>query len=149
MENMYRITINNDVIKTEEDLLVKNEGEIKIIPIVSGSAWWFVPILIGGGAAGVTAATTATSFLFVLGSALIATGVSMGIQGVTNLLFPQQTPEISFSGLSETDARVNYSFNGIQNVSRSGVCIPLIYGEVFCGSIVVSSGTDTAPVFAN
>ena len=149
MENMYRITINNDVIKTEEDLLVKNEGEIKIIPIVSGSAWWFVPILIGGGAAAVTAATTATSFLFVLGSALIATGVSMGIQGVTNLLFPQQTPEISFSGLSETDARVNYSFNGIQNVSRSGVCIPLIYGEVFCGSIVVSSGTDTAPVFAN
>ena len=149
MENMYIITINNDVIKTEEDLLVKNEGEIKIIPIVSGSAWWFVPILIGGGAAAVTAATTATSFLFVLGSALITTGVSMGIQGVTNLLFPQQTPQIGFSGLSETDSRVNYSFNGIQNVSRSGVCIPLIYGEVFCGSIVVSSGTDTAPVFAN
>ena len=149
MENMYRITINNDVIKTEEDLLVKNEGEIKIIPIVSGSAWWFVPIFVGAGAAAVTVAATATSFAFVLGSALIATGVSMGIQGVTNLLFPQQTPEISFSGLSETDARVNYSFNGIQNVSRSGVCIPLIYGEVFCGSIVVSSGTDTAPVFAN
>ena len=149
MENMYRITINNDVIKTEEDLLVKNEGEIKIIPIVSGSVWWLAPILIGGGAAAVTVAATATSFAFVLGSALIATGVSMGIQGVTNLLFPQQTPQISFSGLSETDTRVNYSFNGIQNVSRSGVCIPLIYGEVFCGSIVVSSGTDTAPVFAN
>ena len=150
MENMYRITINNDVIKTEEDLLVKNEGEIKIIPIVSGSVWWFVaPILIGGGAAAVTVAATATSFAFVLGSALIATGVSMAISGVTNLLFPQQTPQISFSGLSETDTRVNYSFNGIQNVSRSGVCIPLIYGEVFCGSIVVSSGTDTAPVFAN
>ena len=150
MENMYRITINNDVIKTEEDLLVKNEGEIKIIPIVSGSVWWFVaPILIGAGAAAVTVAATATSFAFVLGSALIATGVSMAISGVTNLLFPQQTPQISFSGLSETDSRVNYSFNGIQNVSRSGVCIPLIYGEVFCGSIVVSSGTDTAPVFAN
>ncbi len=150
MENMYRITINNDVIKTEEDLLVKNEGEIKIIPIVSGSAWWFLaPIFVGAGAAAVTVAATATSFAFVLGSALIATGVSMGIQGVTNLLFPQQTPQISFSGLSETDTRVNYSFNGIQNVSRSGVCIPLIYGEVFCGSIVVSSGTDTAPVFAN
>ena len=149
MENMYRITINNDVIKTKEDLLVKNEGEIKIIPIVSGSVWWLAPILIGGGAAAVTVAATATSFAFVLGSALIATGVSMAISGVTNLLFPQQTPQIGFSGLSETDSRVNYSFNGIQNVSRSGVCIPLIYGEVYCGSIVVSSGTDTAPVFAN
>ena len=73
----------------------------------------------------------------------------MAIQGVTNMLFPQQQPNVGdmSSGLSETDTRVNYSFSGIQNVSRSGVCVPLIYGEVFCGSIVVSSGTDTAPVF--
>ena len=73
----------------------------------------------------------------------------MAINGVTNMLFPQQQPNVGdvSSGLSETDTRVNYSFSGIQNVSRSGVCVPLIYGEVFCGSIVVSSGTDTAPVF--
>ena len=72
----------------------------------------------------------------------------MAITGVTNMLFPVQQPQIGdISGLSETDTRVNYSFSGIQNVSRSGVCMPLIYGEVFCGSIVVSSGTDTAPVF--
>ena len=62
---------------------------------------------------------------------------------------PQQQPSVGDvpQGLSETDARVNYSFNGIQNVSRSGICIPLIFGEVFTGSIVVSSGTDTAPVY--
>ena len=73
----------------------------------------------------------------------------MAVSGVTNMLFPQQQPTVGDvpQGLSETDARVNYSFNGIQNVSRSGVCIPLIFGEVFTGSIVVSSGTDTAPVF--
>tara|TARA_R100000329_G_scaffold66061_1_gene58275 strand:- start:379 stop:1356 length:978 start_codon:yes stop_codon:yes gene_type:complete len=147
-QNMYRITINNDVVKTEDDLLVHSEGEIRMIPIVSGRAWWFIPVLLGGGAA-VSAAATAGTLLATLGAALTTAGVSMAISGVTNMLFPQQQPQVGDigSGLSETDARVNYSFNGIQNVSRSGVCIPLVFGEVYTGSIVVSSGTDTAPVY--
>jgi predicted phage tail protein len=145
-ENMYRITINNDVVKTEDDLLVHSEGEIRIIPVVSGAWFWVAAAFFGGGAA----ATAIGGTVFAaIGSVLTAIGTSMAISGVTNMLFPQQQPNIGDvnTGLSETDARVNYSFNGIQNVSRSGVCIPLIYGEVFTGSIVVSSGTDTAPVF--
>ena len=145
-ENMYRITINNDVVKTEEDLLVNSEGEIRIIPVVSGAWFWVAAAFFGAGAA----ATAIGGAVFAaIGGILTAIGTSMAISGVTNMLFPQQQPNVGDveSGLSETDARVNYSFSGIQNVSRSGVCIPLIYGEVFTGSIVVSSGTDTAPVF--
>ena len=145
-ENMYRITINNDVVKTEEDLLVHSEGEIRIIPVVSGAWFWIAAAFFGGGAA----ATAIGGTVFAaIGTVLTAIGTSMAISGVTNMLFPQQQPNVGDinSGLSETDARVNYSFSGIQNVSRSGVCIPLIYGEVYTGSIVVSSGTDTAPVF--
>ena len=145
-QNLYRITINNDVVKTEEDLLVHSEGEIRIIPIVSGAWFWVAAALIGGGA---VAAASSVAIVATIGTALLTTGVSMAVSGVTNMLFPQQQPNVGDvnSGLSETDARVNYSFSGIQNVSRSGVCIPLIYGEVFTGSIVVSSGTDTAPVY--
>jgi len=150
-QNMYRISVNNDVLINQEDLLVKSEGEIKIIPIVSGAWFFLAAAFIGAGAAtaGVTAGFFATKFGIALSTGLLTTGVTMAITGVTNMLFPVQQPEVGdiSSGLSETDARVNYSFNGIQNVSRSGVCMPLIYGEVFCGSIVVSSGTDTAPVF--
>ena len=145
-ENMYRITINNDVVKTEDDLLVHSEGDIRIIPVVSGAWFWVAAAFFGSGAA----ATAIGGTVFAaIGSVLTAIGTSMAISGVTNMLFPQQQPNIGDvnTGLSETDARVNYSFSGIQNVSRSGVCIPLIYGEVFTGSIVVSSGTDTAPVF--
>ena len=144
-QNMYRITINNDVIKTEDDLLIHSEGEIRMIPLVSGAWFWVAAAFFGAGAA----ATAIGGAVFVaLGSVLTAVGTSMAIGGVTNMLFPQQQPNVGdvSSGLSETDSRVNYSFSGIQNVSRSGVCIPLIYGEVFTGSIVVSSGTDTAPV---
>ena len=143
---MYRITINNDVIKTKEDLLIKSEGEIRMIPIVSGAWFWIAAALIGGGAA---AAASSVAIIATLGSVLLSTGISMAVSGVTNMLFPPQQPSIgdTTAALSETDSRVNFSFSGIQNVSRSGVCIPLIYGEVFTGSIVVSSGTDTAPVF--
>ena len=145
-QNMYRITINNDVVKTKEDLDVVSEGEIRMIPIVSGAWFFLAAAFIGAGAA---AAASSVAILATIGTALLTTGISMAIGGVTNMLFPQQQPQVGDvnSGLSETDARVNYSFSGIQNVSRSGVCMPLIFGEVFCGSIVVSSGTDTAPVF--
>ncbi len=145
-ENMYRITINNDVVKTKDDLLVHSEGEIRMIPIVSGAWFFLAAAFIGAGAA---AAASSIAIVATLGSVLLTTGISMAVSGVTNMLFPQQQPTVGDvpSGLSETDARVNYSFNGIQNVSRSGVCIPLIFGEVYTGSIVVSSGTDTAPVY--
>ena len=145
-QNMYRITINNDVIKTKDELLVHSEGEIRMIPIVSGAWFWIAAAFIGGGAA---AAASSIAIVATLGSVLVTTGISMAVSGVTNMLFPQQQPTVGDvpQGLSETDTRVNYSFSGIQNVSRSGVCIPLIYGEVFTGSIVVSSGTDTAPVY--
>ena len=148
-QNMYRITINNNIVKTEDELSLNSEGDIRMIPIVSGRVWWWVaPILIGGGAA-VTATVAAGTVLATIGAALTTVGVSMAVSGVTNMLFPQQQPTVGDvpNGLSETDTRVNYSFNGIQNVSRSGVCIPLVFGEVYTGSIVVSSGTDTAPVF--
>ena len=143
---MYRITINNDVLKTKDDLLVHSEGEIRMIPIVSG-AWFFLAAAFF--TAGTVAAASSIAIVATIGSALIGTGISMAISGVSNMLFPQQQPSVGDvpQGLSETDARVNYSFNGIQNVSRSGICIPLIFGEVFTGSIVVSSGTDSAPVY--
>tara|TARA_R100001015_G_scaffold4625_1_gene1654 strand:- start:6394 stop:7371 length:978 start_codon:yes stop_codon:yes gene_type:complete len=148
-KDLNLIKINNKPIENQEDFSMNSDGDITIIPIVSG-AFWFIPaILIGGGTvlAGTTLALN-VAWVATLASSLVTVGVSMAVQGVTNMLFPQQQPNFGdSSGVSDMDARENYSFNGIQNVSRSGVAIPLIYGEVFTGSIVVSSGTDTAPVF--
>ena len=52
----------------------------------------------------------------------------------------------SSSGMNKSDATLedsNYSFSGITNVSRAGVAIPVVYGEMFVGSILVSNGIDT------
>jgi predicted phage tail protein len=56
------------------------------------------------------------------------------------------TPTIKQGMDGDNDPRKSYSFSGIQNVSRQGVPVPIIYGEVFTGSIVVSAGINTEEV---
>jgi predicted phage tail protein len=63
------------------------------------------------------------------------------IGGIAQLLTP--TPKL---GTSENDPRRSYSFSGIQNVSRQGVPVPVIYGEVFTGSVIISAGINTEEV---
>ena len=46
----------------------------------------------------------------------------------------------------EQDPRLSFNFSGIQNTSRAGVAVPVIYGEVLTGSVVVSAGIETAQV---
>ena len=71
----------------------------------------------------------------------------MVIGGITELIAPQN-PTQNVSSVSDIDPRMrgSYSFSGIQNVSSSGVPVPIIYGLVFSGSILISSGTDTAQI---
>ena len=71
--------------------LVHSEGEIRMIPIVSGAWFWIAAAFIGGGAA---AAASSIAIVATLGSVLLATGISMAVSGVTNMLFPQQQPTV-------------------------------------------------------
>ena len=41
---------------------------------------------------------------------------------------------------------MNFSFSGVQNTSRAGTALPVIYGEIFAGSLVVSAGIDTVQI---
>jgi predicted phage tail protein len=48
----------------------------------------------------------------------------------------------------EGDPRKSFSFSGIQNVSRAGVPVPVVYGETLVGSVVISAGIDIVQVSA-
>jgi len=78
------------------------------------------------------------------GSIALGIGVSLMLSGVIQMLSPQpEYPE----GAGEIDPQSNFSFSGVQNVSRAGIPLSLVYGhEVFIGSVVVSNGVDTAQV---
>jgi predicted phage tail protein len=46
----------------------------------------------------------------------------------------------------DNDPRKNYSFSGIQNTSRQGLPVPVIFGEVIVGSVVISAAIDVDQV---
>ena len=152
-DQIYKIKMGGRVI-TEEYLTMSGQGDIQIIPVATGSGP-AIPIIggiIGIGAGAAAAATTLTGaagFLVgtVLSTALTTIGTSMLIGGVTDLISPTQ-PASNISQVGDTDPsmRGSYSFSGIQNVSNAGVPIPIIYGSVFTGSVIISAGSDTAQV---
>lgn len=87
----------------------------------------------------------------VSGGVSSAVASSVALEGTTSLITP--TPSVPSSSAStpftQNDPLVqasNYAFSGIANVSRSGVPVPIIYGERFVGSIIVSNGVDTVQV---
>ena len=67
----------------------------------------------------------------------------MVLSGVSGMLFPTpKLPEFS----SEQDPRLSFSFSGTQQTSRAGTPVPIVYGEIITGSVVISGGIDTEQV---
>ena len=151
-DQVYRIKMGGREI-TEDYLSMSGQGDMQIIPIAHGGIFGFLAGILFTGIGGSAAVSAAlTGFLGSTVATLITTGLttigtSMIIGGITELISPQNTPQ-NASSVSDIDPRMrgSYSFSGIQNVSSSGVPIPILYGLVFSGSIIISSGTDTAQI---
>ena len=155
----YRVLVDNYEIGEDEiHHPIGSEG-LSIVPVITG-AGDFGKILLGGallalsfGAFGAfgggltfgkgfgasfATATFGAKAAFGIGAALVLSGVS-------DLLFPLPTmPDFS----NEEDPRISFSFSGIQNTDRAGTSIPLCYGEIVTGSVVISAGIDTQQIVA-
>lgn len=79
--------------------------------------------MLGGGAFG----AAATKALGYIGTALL-------LGGVSQLLSPAP------SGFNEASKLQSFSFSGIVNVAQQGVPVPICYGRVITGSVVLSAG---------
>jgi predicted phage tail protein len=118
----------------------------------------FVPVVAGAGAVGriiIGVALVAFSLLLpgvgaVIGGALMTKigllGGALILTGIAQLLTP--TPRVPQGPDKQDDPRKSYSFSGIQNTSRQGVPVPIVYGETIVGSVVISAGIDTVQVAA-
>jgi len=139
------------------------DDDIRIIPVVTGANFFrnlaFIAlgaVLIGtalatGGASlGLTGfssnavvGVSSTSFIKTAAVATVAgnVGIGLALTGIAGLLSPTvPTPDI------DNDPRNNFSFSGVQNVSREGVPVPVAYGEVIVGSVVISAGLNVDPL---
>ena len=141
--HLYQVKMGGRVI-TQDFVSSTAQGDIQIIPVAIGSdfvvdffedAFNFV---VNNAIPLVTAFVTG-------GTSLLLTTAALGL--ASDLLTPD-IPTNSVSSVGDTDPSIrgSYNFNGIQNVSNSGVPIPILYGLVYSGSIIISSGTDSTQV---
>ena len=138
IDKFYKVDIGGYNL-TEENMLDPIAEEIKIIPVVEGKIFGIlagIGLLFGG-----SALSTASFFgAGLLATAATALGSTLVLQGINDYLTPKPKP---MSSLEPEDATVNFAFSGVTNVSRAGVALPLVYGDIFVGSINVSNGIDT------
>ena len=100
--------------------------------------------LFGGGAAGFGVVAGATGTAATLAAAGGTIGLALVLGGTAQLLSP--TPQVpDFDGDPRNNAD-NFSFSGVQNVSREGVPVPVAYGEVITGSVVISAGLNVEEI---
>lgn len=71
------------------------------------------------------------------GPLLIPLGLGLLLNGVAGMLSP--TPEVEDK---ENDPSRSYNFSGIQQTASEGIPVPLVYGDIFTGSVVLSVGIE-------
>ena len=161
-EQYYKVTVGTYALAADELHDPAGQQEIKIVPVLAGAGGSTSQILLGvgliaasflfpgAGAFGTTGlfgagqAAVGVSSVAVLNAAAVGTalsivGASLVLSGVAGLLTP--VPTVSTD--QQPDPRKSYSFSGVQNTSRQGIPVPVVYGETVVGSVVVSAGLDT------
>jgi predicted phage tail protein len=143
----YRVSLGDYDLGEDELHDPAGKQPIKIVPVVTGAG--AVGRIIAGAAlivASIFIPGTALIFGTALKGLVLGIGTSLALGGVAQLLTP--TPTLSLGTDSPNDPRKSYSFSGIQNTSRQGTPVPIIYGEMLVGSVVISAGIDVDQVSA-
>ena len=154
----YQVKIGNYDIDESELGYPIGQEDIHFIPTISGAGRGIGKILLGAALIGAAffvpqglalSKGIGTGFGFAkagaLAKGLVYVGASLVLQGVSDLLFPLPEPQ-KFS--SEEDPQLSFNFSGVQNTSRAGTPVPIVYGEIITGSVVISAAIDTNQVEA-
>ena len=152
----YQVKIGNYEIDESELTYPIGQEDIHFIPVIAGAGRGFGRILAGAALIGVGIISGGTGFALnsaqgfgFFGGTLAAQagnlGIALALSGVSQMLTPTPKPQ-QFS--SEQDPRLSFNFAGTQQTSRAGTPVPIVYGEIFTGSVVISGGIDTEQVQA-
>ena len=160
----YQVKVGSYDIDENELAYPVGQEDIHFIPVISGAgsgtgkfllgaaligASFFFPGagLFGTYGPGMTPAVIAGKGAFAtkFATAISGIGAALVLQGVSEMLFPLPKPQ-KFS--SEEDPQLSFNFSGVQNTSRAGTPVPIVYGEIITGSVVISAAVDTNQVEA-
>ena len=157
----YKVLVGDGALTLDDLHNPVGQEEIKIVPIIVGAGGNAGFIIAGVALIALSAVTFGTSTAFA--GAFTATGITAGaaatatgsiallklgaaltLYGVAGLISP--APEIPQGPDTVQDPRKSFSFSGIQNTSRGGTPVPIVYGKTLTGSVVISAGIDTEQV---
>jgi predicted phage tail protein len=132
----FRVLVGDEAQTLETVGMPSGHLPIHIVPVVAGGKDDLMQVLTG-------AALIAAGYFFggpgggMLAQTLMGMGTSMALGGVAQMLagHPQA------GGPDNVEVRNGKFFNGAENTSQQGCCIPVGYGEMEVGSIVISAGT--------
>ena len=151
----YQVKVGNYAVDKEEIHHPIGQEDIHIVPVISGAGRgfgkiligaaliagaFFVPVALGGAATFSLSAGIGGGFI---AKSMIYLGASIALMGMSEMLFPLPKPK-EFK--SEQDPQVSFNFSGTQNTSRAGTPVPIVYGEIITGSVVISGAVDTQQV---
>ena len=153
----YQVKVGNYSIDKDEIYFPIGQEDVHIVPVIAGAGRGIGKILLG-------AALIAGAFLIpglpggaatfsmkaglgggFLAKSMVYLGASLVLSGVSEMLFPVPKPK---EFRSEEDPRLSFSFSGAQNTSRAGTPVPLVFGTMVTGSVVISGAVDTQQVQA-
>tara|TARA_R100000406_G_scaffold71083_1_gene51403 strand:- start:28 stop:633 length:606 start_codon:yes stop_codon:yes gene_type:complete len=144
--NGFKVTVGKQKIyKTNLKPMLEPWSEqdvLHIVPVIKGAGRGLGQILAGALLIGLTVfAGPAITGVFgaSVTKALTYVGVSLVVGGISNLLSP--TPD----SINEASKLQSFSFSGIVNVADQGLPVPICYGRVVTGSVVISAGLNAAP----
>ena len=156
----YQVKVGNYAVDQEEIHHPIGQADIHIVPVIAGAGRGGLgkillgAVLIGGtimAGGGFSALMSEKGLVFSSKAAAFAgkfamnLGIGLTIMGVSEMLFPLPKPK-EFK--SEQDPQLSFSFSGTQNTSRAGTPVPIVYGEIITGSVVISGAIDTQQVQA-
>jgi len=136
-----REDMENTLSEEQVHMLLGNEPELHLIPVIEGSSG--IGRIILGIVLILVAVFQPQLIPAIIGQqAILGMGISMVLGGVMELLSP--TPKVGkVLDAGAPAERPSFVFNGAINVMEQGGPVPLLYGHIGrCGTVVISAGIE-------
>ena len=157
----YQVKVGNYEIGEEEVHYPIGQEDIHFIPVITGAGRGLGKVLLGAALIGLAIINPSVGFglgpgglgagfanaagTFSITAFAGNIGIGLVLMGVSEMLTPLPKKK-DFN--NEEDPRLSYNFSGTQNTSRAGTPVPICYGEIITGSVVISGAIDTQQVQA-
>ena len=152
-QGYYKVRIGEHLVTTatlEKDMLYKlnDNAVVHLTPVIKGAkSGGIFSAVLGVALIGLAfwnplgwAAVGGTGLLAGAAQMPLMLGAAMLLGGISQMLAPQ--PKMGSVG-TEQEKKQSTSFSNLGNLSAQGRPVPLAYGEILTGSLIISQGIET------